>query len=120
MSTICTLDHIKNKHNLYRGEDTTNIIHFEKNNVTVNKKITKITSRFNVMLHLSKKLYKNIVKDKNHHKVRDHCYDTGKYKGAAHGICNLRFKIPSKILVVFPKDSNTDLYFVIKELEKAF
>ena len=26
-------------------------------------------------------------------KVRDHCHYTGKYRGAAHNICNLRYKV---------------------------
>ena len=29
--------------------------------------------------------------DKKHYKVRDHCHYTGKYRGAAHDICNLIF-----------------------------
>ena len=36
-----------------------------------------------------------------YHKVRDHCHYTGKFRGAAHNICNLRYKVPKKILVVF-------------------
>ena len=28
--------------------------------------------------------------DKKNYKVRDHCHYTGKYRGAAHNICNLR------------------------------
>ena len=27
---------------------------------------------------------------KKHHKVRHHCHYMGKYRGAAHNICNLR------------------------------
>ena len=27
-------------------------------------------------------------------KVKDHCHFTGKYRGAAHDICDLRYKIP--------------------------
>ena len=27
-------------------------------------------------------------------KVRDHCHFTGKFRGAAHCICNLRHKVP--------------------------
>ena len=29
---------------------------------------------------------------KIYHKLRDHCHYTGKYRGAAYSICNLRYK----------------------------
>ena len=41
-----------------------------------------------------KKLYKSI----NFQKVRDHCHYTGKYRGAARSICNLKFNVPIKSL----------------------
>ena len=31
---------------------------------------------------------------KLYRKVRDHCHYTGKFRGAAHTICNLRYKVP--------------------------
>ena len=31
--------------------------------------------------------------NKKYHKVRDHCHYTGKFRGAAYNICNLRYKI---------------------------
>ena len=34
-------------------------------------------------------------------KVRDHCHYTGKYRGAAHSSCNLRYRIPDYIPVVY-------------------
>ena len=34
-------------------------------------------------------------------KVKDHCYCTGKYRGAAHNTCNLKYKIPKIIPVIF-------------------
>ena len=37
---------------------------------------------------------------KLYHKVRDHCHYTGKYRGAAHNICNLRYKSPKKSLII--------------------
>ena len=37
-------------------------------------------------------------KNKHYQKVRDHCHYTGKYRGAAHSICNLRFNLPNEIL----------------------
>ena len=39
--------------------------------------------------------------NKKYFKIRDHCHHTGKYRGAAHDICNLRYKIPKEISVVF-------------------
>ena len=58
--------------------------------------------------------------DKKHYKVRDHCHYTGKYRGAAHDICNLRYKIPKEIPVVFHNGSTYDYHFIIKELVKEF
>ena len=60
------------------------------------------------------------VNDKEFHKFRDHCHYTGKYRGAAHYICNLRYKIPEEILVVFHNGSTYNYYFIIKELAKEF
>ena len=34
-------------------------------------------------------------------KVRDLCHYTGKYTGAAHYICNLRYKTPKEFSAVF-------------------
>ena len=53
-------------------------------------------------------------------KVRDHCHYTGKYRGAAHSICNLRYKIPQEIPVVFHNGSTYDYHFIIKQLDKEF
>ena len=58
--------------------------------------------------------------DKKHYKVRDHCHCTGKYRGAAHNMCNLRYKVPREILVVFHNGSIYDYHPIIKELVKEF
>ena len=39
--------------------------------------------------------------NKNYCKVRDHCYYTGKQRGPAHSISNLRYSIPNKVPVIF-------------------
>ena len=54
------------------------------------------------------------------YKVRDHCHYTGKYRGAAHCICNLRYKTLKEIPVVFHNGSTYDYCFIIKELAKEF
>ena len=53
-------------------------------------------------------------------KVRDHCHFTGKYRGAAHNTCNLRYKIPKNIPVIFHNGSTYDYHFIIKELACEF
>ena len=49
-------------------------------------------------------------------KVRDHCHYTGLYIGPAHSSCNLRYKIPSYIPVVFHNLSGYDTHLFIREL----
>ena len=57
---------------------------------------------------------------KMYHKVRDHCHYTGKLRGADHSICNLRYKTPKEILVVFHNGSTYNYHFVINKLAKEF
>ena len=57
---------------------------------------------------------------KLYRKVRDHCHFTGKFRGAAHGICNLRYKVPLEIPVKFHDDSSCDYHHIIKELAEKF
>ena len=40
-----------------------------------------------------------------YHKVRDHCHYTGKFRGADHNICNLQYKVTTKIPIVFHNGS---------------
>ena len=78
------------------------------------------------LLHMLKKLIllKMMKKEQNihkgNHKGRDHCHYTGKFGGAAHSICNLRYKISKTFLVVFHNGSTYDYHFIIKQLAKEF
>ena len=58
--------------------------------------------------------------NKKYHKVKDHCHYTGKYRGAAHNTCSLRYKVPKEILVVFHNGPTYDYHFIIKELAEEF
>ena len=55
------------------------------------------------------------------YKVRDHhCHYTGLYRGPAHRICNLRYKIPRYIPVVSHNLSGYNTHLFIGELGKKF
>ena len=55
-----------------------------------------------------------------HHKVRNHCHYTGKFRGTAHNICNLREKVPKKVPVVSHNGSTNDYHFIAKQLAEEF
>ena len=52
----------------------------------------------------------------NTDKVRDHCHITGKFRGAAHIQCNLKFKIPKKLPIIFHNLEGYDGHIIFKEL----
>ena len=52
--------------------------------------------------YICKKRFQNkYLKDKKYRKIRDHCHYTGKYRGAAHTICNLKYSVPKNFLQLF-------------------
>ena len=56
--------------------------------------------------------------DKKHHEVKDHCHNTGTYRGAAHSICNFKYDVSKEITVVFYNELNN--HYIIKEVVKKF
>ena len=82
-------------------EHSTKIINYEK------KKMISLTTEEKVyynkqkVCYICKKGFDDNDNNKKQQKVRDHCHYTGKYGGAAHNICNLRYKVPKEIPVVF-------------------
>ena len=128
--THCSFDKSKNKLNYYRGkycmkkfckdlrEHATKIINYEKKDmIPLTKKEEENYNNQKVCYICKKEFDKS---DKKHHKVRDHCHYSGKYRGAAHNICNLRYEIPKEIPIVFHNGSTYDYHFIIKELVKKF
>ena len=129
MSTISSFRSIENKHDVYRGKDcmkkfseflrehTMKIINFKKQKTKllikeqqesyVNAKICYVCKEKFVDKHL---------KDEKYRRVRAYCYCTGEHRGAVHSICNLKYSVPKKILIVFYNGSNYDYHFIIKEL----
>ena len=123
--TNCSFDKSNNQLSYYRGEDcmkrfckdlnhhATKIIDFKKKTMIP---LTK-EEKYNYNKENTCYICKN---DFNNDKVRDHCHFTGKYRGAAHNTCNLRYKIPKNIPVIFHNGSTYDYHFIIKELANEF
>ena len=134
--SICSFDDTKNKHYFYRGKDCiekfckdlkefgTEMINFNK------KEMIPLTNKEIKSYERQKVCYiceQNFGDDKNkkseyelYHKTRDHCHDTGKFRGAAHSGCNLRYKVPKEIPIVFHNRSTYDYHFIIKKLAEEF
>ena len=122
----------KNKQYFYREKDCikkfckdlkelgTEMINFKK------KEMIPLTNKEIKSYEKQKVCYiceKKFCDDKNkkseyelYHKVRDHCHYTGKFRGAAHNICNLRYNVPKKIPIVFHNGSTYDYHYVIEKL----
>ena len=49
-------------------------------------------------------------------RVRDHCHLTGKFTGAAHEVCNLKYRVPKFFSVVFHNLSGYNSHLFIKAL----
>ena len=60
------------------------------------------------------------MKFKLYKKVREHCHFTGKFRGAAHSICNLHYQVHQEIPVKIHNGSKYDYHFIIKELAEEF
>ena len=130
--THCSFDVTKNKLDYYRGKNcmknfcldlrqqATKIINYETKEMIPLTKEEKKIYRKQKKCYICKKIFCTNDSNKEYFKVKDHCHYTGKYRGAAHNICNLRYKTPKEIPVVFHNGSTYDYHFIIKELPEDF
>ena len=123
----CSFDSTKNKLDHYRGKNcmenfcldladhATKIINHEKKEmIPLTKKEEKNHNKQEVC-HICKKGFSTDDSNKKYH-----CHYPGKYRGAAHDICNLRYKIAKEIPAVFHYGSTYVYHFIIKELAEEF
>ena len=130
--THCSFDSTNNKLDYCRGkncmknfcldlrEHATKIINYEKKEMIPLTKEEEKNHNKQEVCHICKKGFGTNDSNKKYHKVRDHCHYTGKYRGAAHEICNFRYKKPKEISVVFHNGSTYDYHFLINELAEAY
>ncbi|XP_072048278.1 uncharacterized protein [Amphiura filiformis] len=57
--------------------------------------------------------------DEENRTVRDHCHFTGKFRGAAHNKCNLRYRKPKFFPVIFHNLAGYDAHLFVKNLGKT-
>ena len=81
-----------------------------KSQIKEYKRSTKCQCKI-VSNHLAKRKEKK-------RKVRNHCHYSGLYRGAAHSSCNLQYKIPNYIPVVFHNLPGYNAHLFIRELAK--
>ena len=130
--THFSFDKTKNMLHYYRGKDcmknfslelkehVTKIINYEKKEMIPLTKEQKDLHNDQNVCHICKIIFSADYSNKKYHKVKGHCHYTGKYRGAAHDICNLRYKISKEIPVVFDNGSAYDYHLIIKELAEEF
>ena len=118
--THCSFNESKNKINYYRKDDcmkkfskdlrehVTKIINYEKKKMLILTTEEKIYHSKQKICFICKKEFNN--NDKKNYKVRDHCHYTSKHRGAPHDICNLRYKVPKEIPIVFHNGSTYDYH----------
>ena len=126
--THCSFGATKNKLDYYRGKNCMKNFCLDLSGhaiITTNyekKEMIPLTNKEEKMCNRQKVCYicKKRFRTDDNNKVRDHCHYTGKYRTAAHRICNLRYKTSKEIPVIFHNGSAYDYHFIIKELPEEF
>jgi len=109
---------------LYRGEDCIEV--FIKKIKEEEEKINTITKDVHPMIITKEdqQIYDDsddchiCEKPLGRDKVRDHCHITGHFRGAAHDNCNLHFKYPNMIPVVFHNLRGYDSHLIMQHIGK--
>ena len=133
MCTISSFRYIENKHDIYRSEDcmkklceylrehTMKIIDFKKKTMkSLTKEQQESYENTKVCYSCIGKFENKYLKTKKYCKVRDHCHYTGECRDVVHSICNLKYRVPKRISIVFHNGSYYDYHFIIKDLPEEF
>ncbi|KAL0850902.1 hypothetical protein ABMA28_006811 [Loxostege sticticalis] len=122
---VCSFDGSLNRFVQYRGRDCvdkflTKLYNdikkiYEVLNTEVKMKFNDRDAKDFASAHVCHICNKPLIFDK----VRDHCHLTGRYRGAAHQYCNLRYSVPKLVPVFFHNLAGYDCHLFIKELAES-
>ena len=134
MFTRCSFDKNENTLNYYRGKtcieklckklkkQTMKIINCEKKEmIPLTKEENKFYDEQEIRYICKEKFYMH-TNDKNYinkRKVKDHCHYTGKFRGAAHNICNLNYDVQKEIPIII-HNATYDTHFILNQLAIEF
>ena len=124
---VCQNDKYTKPIKYFRGENA--IKDFLTNLLKESEEIEDIlVNKLNKKMNISNKQQNEFNKSKichicngklsNKDKVRDHCHITGEYRGAAHKVCNLQFRISTKVPVIFHNLRGYDSHFIIQKIRR--
>ena len=110
----CSFDEEENKLDYCRGKDcieklckklkerVMKIINYEEKMITLTNEENKSYEEQEACYICNEKFCANESDEiyKNRRKVKDHCHYNRKFRGPAHSICNLKYKVPEDIPIV--------------------
>ena len=132
MLTHCSFDKIEDKLYYYRGKDSVEklckklkergmkIINYEEKEMIPLTHEEKKSYEEQEACHICEGNFCTNEDDenyKNRKKVIDNCHYLGKFRGVAHSICNLRYKVPDNIPIII-HNAGYDTHFIINQLAK--
>ena len=114
------IDETKRLHNMFPEKEMKELTEDEKKCYDIAEKCHICDDKF-IKWDESKKEDEDFKKRyKKYKKVRDHCHYTGQYRGPAHSICNLKYRLPNHIPIVFHNLSGYDSHLFIHELAEKY
>ena len=122
MYTISFIGSKDSKHDVYTGKDYMKKFfeflgeHAMKKAKLLTKGQQESCENAKICYICKDKFHNKYLKDKKCRKAIDRYRYTGKYRGAAHSIWNLKYSVPKKIPMVFHNGSNYGYHFIMKEL----
>ena len=121
---VCIGDRFTLPFIIFKGDDCINkfIKWIFEQKEWINRVIREYFNKDLIMTNEDEEIYKNsqlcwiFKQELNTDKVRDRCHITGKFRGASDNKCNLYFRLPKKLLIIFHNLQGSDGHSILTEL----